>query len=180
MDMLLAAAVPLSKIINSTFGSGELKGFDEALVDRIYEKFEQLYPHNRLVESDNILCFYPKDAWIDPTGEYPRYEYMTNKAFRFSHSGRVRFEMDVGILGGGATYTVYLCDSNGQPIQEVYRELSSSTRVVIESFDVEKNTDYKFWLSIIDAGFDEPLTIEQPELRICATFDNEVSQINYI
>lgn len=177
--MLLAASVPLSKIINSTFGSGELKGFDESLSDKIYDGIAQLFPQNTLVESDNILCIYPKTEWFDPTGIAPGLEYMTNKAFRFSHSGRARFKMTMGILARKTKYSVYLCDSSGNELQEVKITVGSPTREVVVSFDVQENTDYKLHFSIHDLGSGYT-TIVYPELKICADFSDRVSQINYV
>lgn len=164
MDMLLAASVPLSKIINSTFGSGELKGFDESAVEKIYEEIKN--QPRLLIESDKIIAVYPDEEWSDPVGEGKAI--ITNKSFRFSHSGRVRLILVLHLLSESIV-NIYLCDSSGNAIQTWSTGISPrrGNWEVEVTVDVQKDTDYKILLQKV-FGEEFSLNLAEPNLRICA------------
>lgn len=188
MDMLLASSVMLSKIINSTFGNGEIRGFDDTVVDKVYDEFKS---NIRMIGSDKLLCAYPNEDWIVPAGGLDGWNNMTDKSIRFSMDGIAVFKMTLKQFFS-AEFAISLCDGNGNLLQTLHPDhitLGDGETEASESFEgadveisipftVEKDTDYKINVEVLAKGLGG-VDISNLDLRICADVDILGSQMNY-
>ena len=176
MDMLLASSVMLSKIINSTFGNGEMKGFDESAVEKIYEEFKN---NIRMIGSDKIIYAYPVCEWEDWGGIGSRHN-VTSREIYFPYNGTARFKLIVDKAVYSNSVQVSVCDSDGNPLQSI--NIGSTEKAEIEvsiEVDVLKNKGYKIKLVNKTAGYHE-YAVEATNLRICADVVIPEEQITLI
>lgn len=169
MDMLLASSVILSKIINSTFGNGKIKGFDESVVDKIYDEFKS---HARIVASDKVLLYYPEDKWLYTESTTSN---ETTKAFRFNHPGNVNVKMTIENYSVGSQYMITRMDSTGfildgvqtEPVEEVlmYGEMILPLEITVP-FSISNDRDFKIRIDVIESG-STGTRVDNLDLRIC-------------